>query len=86
MTFGVGYNRQSFSSRSKQRATSGTEKSPSRVHQTSDKGQLMIAYSSKYITTLSNMERGEEVIILKKKEKSIHKRLHEQSSQIIEYV
>ena len=51
---------------SKRRATPDAEKYPSRVHLTSDKGQLLIVFTSKNIPTVRNMERAEEVIILKK--------------------
>ena len=66
MTSVVGYNRKPISCQSKRQATSGAEKSPSRVHPTSDKVELQIACSSNNIPTVSNMERGEEVIIFKK--------------------
>ena len=54
----VGDNRQPLTCKSKQRATSGAEKSPSIVHPTSDKGQLLIACISNNIPTVCNMERG----------------------------
>ena len=69
MTSGVCDNRQPLSLQSKRRATSGAEKYPSIVHPTNEKGQLLIARSSKNISTVRNMERGEEVIILKKEGK-----------------
>ena len=69
MISGVGDNRQPLTCKSKQRATSGAEKSPSIVHPTSDKGQLLIACISNNIPTVCNMERGEEVTRLEKEGK-----------------
>ena len=80
MTSGVGNNRQPISSKSHQQETSGSEKYASRVHPTSDKGNLLISCSSKNIPTTRNMERGKEV---KKEGKSRQRRRHYQSSQII---
>ena len=62
----VGDKRKPLYRQSKCRASSGTEKLLSRVLLTSDKDQLLIACSSTNIPTECNMERGKEVIILKK--------------------
>ena len=56
MTPGVGKNRQPLYRQAKLRGTSGAEKYLSRVHLTSDKGQLLIAFSSNNILTVRNME------------------------------
>ena len=69
MTSGVGDNRQPLSRQSKRRATSGAEKSPSRVHPTSDKGKFLRACISYNIPTVRNIQRREEVIRLKKEVK-----------------
>ena len=74
MTSGVGDNGQPLSHQSKQRATSGAEKYPSRVHPTSYKGQLPIACSSNNIPVVHTMERVKEVIRMKNKEKSRQQR------------
>ena len=74
MTSGVGYNRPLISCQSKQQATSGAEKSPSRVHLTSDKRHLLIACISNNTPTVCNMDRGKEVILLKNKGKSRQQR------------
>ena len=66
MASGVGDNRQPISCQSKKRSNSGAETSPSRVHPRSDKGQILIECSSDNIPTVRNMERGKEVIRLKK--------------------
>ena len=66
MTPGVGEKRQPLSCQPKQRASSGAGKPWSRVHLTSDKGKLLIECISKKFPTEKNIERGEEVIRLKK--------------------
>ena len=62
----VGENSQPLSRQSKRRSTSGAEKYLSRFHPTSDKRELLKACIYNNIPTLRNMERGEEVIGLKK--------------------
>ena len=69
MESGLGDNRQPLYRQSNRQSTYGAEKSPSRVYPKSDKGKLLIACSSYNIPTVRNMERGGEVIILKKEGK-----------------
>ena len=66
ITSGVGENRHPIYRQSKQRATSGAEKYPSIVHLTSDNVQLLISCSSNNTRTGRIIERGEEVVRLKK--------------------
>ena len=51
-------NRQNLYNQSKRRATSCAEKYPPIFHPTSDKGKLLISFSSNNTPTVHNMERG----------------------------
>ena len=77
MASGAGNKKKPISNQLNWRARSGAGKSPSIFHPTSDKGQHIIECSSTNILTECDIERGEEVIILKKEGKINMTQVHQ---------